>query len=142
MRLGPAASRAQEGRQSFFLYSVEHKVPVHTFTTALESVGDKILSHHQSQPPVYKEPSVQCLPRGTGKGGRPSLSWGTMASLGMHRRRRRRRPSPRSRPSPSPSFGRGRPGCTSSLVQENPWLLSLPPKVRESAVTDFALALG
>jgi len=51
-----------------FWYSVEHEVPVHAFTTALESVGDKILSHHQSQPPVYKEPRVQCLPRGTGKG--------------------------------------------------------------------------
>jgi len=29
---------------------------------------------------------------------------------------------------------------TSSLVRENPWLLSLPSKVRESAVTDFMLA--
>ena len=42
-----------------FWYSVEHEVPVHTFTTALESVGDKILYHLQSQPPVYKEPRVQ-----------------------------------------------------------------------------------
>jgi len=41
-----------------FWYSVEHEVSVHTFTTALESVGDKILSHHQSQPPVHKEPRV------------------------------------------------------------------------------------
>ena len=30
---------------------------------------------------------------------------------------------------------------TSSLVRENPWLLSLPSKVRESAVADFVLAL-
>jgi len=53
-----------------FWYSVEHEVPVHTFTTVLESMGDKILSHHQSQLPVYQEPRVQCLPRGTGKGGK------------------------------------------------------------------------
>ena len=43
---------------------------VHTSTTALESVEDKILSHRQSQPPVNEEPRVQCLPRGTGKGGK------------------------------------------------------------------------
>ena len=41
-----------------FWYSVEHEVPVHTLTTAPKSVGDKILFHHQSQPPVYKEPSA------------------------------------------------------------------------------------
>jgi len=43
-----------------FWYSTEHEVPVHTLTTALESGGDKTLSHHQSQPPVYNGPRVQC----------------------------------------------------------------------------------
>jgi len=77
MRLGLPGSLVQEGRQRV-LVSEEHEGPVHTLITALESVGDNILSHRQCQPPVCKEPR----------------------------------------------------------------LLSLPSKVRESAVTDFVLALG
>ena len=72
--LPPQALHKRVGKG--FLYLVEYDVPVHTFTTALESVGDKILSHHQSQLPVDKEPRVQCLPRGTGKGGRPKRKRG------------------------------------------------------------------
>ena len=80
-------------------YSVEHEVPVHTLTTALESVGDKIMSHHQSQLLVYKEPRMQCLPRGTGK-----------RKLGDNSKPVGAPPPPPHKP--SPSFGRGRPGCT------------------------------
>ena len=45
-----------------FWYSVEHEVPVHTLITALESMRDKILSHHQSQPLVYKEHCERPMP--------------------------------------------------------------------------------
>jgi len=55
-------------------------VPVHTLTAALELVGDKILYHFKSQPPVDKEPRVPCLRRGTGKGGRPTAATATAAA--------------------------------------------------------------
>jgi len=64
----PPALHKRVGKD--FWYSVEHEVPVHALITALELVGDKTLSHHQSQPSVHKEPRGQCLPRGTGKGGK------------------------------------------------------------------------
>jgi len=93
-------------------YAVEHEVPVLIFTTALESVGDKILSHHQSQLPVYREPACSAYDVAPSRAVGPSVSWGTTARLWTHHRRHHRHRSPRSRSSPSPSFERGRPGCT------------------------------
>ena len=107
---------------------------------ALESVGDKILYHHQSQSPVYKESRMQYLPRDTGKGGRSQRKLGD-ACVAFYKRAqaiKKKEEEENAEESKRTAFSMAITplsqrfsNSTSSLVRKNPWLLSLPSRVRE-----------